>query len=150
MDKCTCYLTKWTSIGSTTNKRTLFACCVFHWHFIVNVCLNVCVAMKKLIIREYIYIYIIFHGKCWRTIFTHEFVFTKRTGAALLCFNNSFSSTVVRKVRVVSEVTLWFVRWVLSLLTSISFALDQLLPDFFCSIISIQSAFGLFMDSGLF
>lgn len=52
MDTCTCYPTKWTSLGnnvsvktanSTTNKRTSFSGCV---------------AMKKLIIREYIYIYI--------------------------------------------------------------------------------------------
>ena len=59
----TCYPTKWTSIrnnvlvktaNGTTNKRTSFAACVFHWHIIANVCLNVCVATKKLIIREYI------------------------------------------------------------------------------------------------
>ena len=37
-----------------------------------------------------------------------------------------------------------------TVLTSISLALDQLLSDFFCSIISTQSAFGLFMDFGLF
>ena len=93
MDTCTCYPTKWTSIGnnvsvktanSTTNKRTSFAGCV---------------AMKKLIIKEYIYI--ILHGRCRRTIFTHEFVFIKRTSAALLCLNNSCLSTVVRKVKVV-------------------------------------------------
>ena len=30
-----------------------------------------------------IYIYRFLQGKCWRTIFTHEFVFTKRTSEAL-------------------------------------------------------------------
>lgn len=83
--------------------------------------------------------------------FMHELVFTKRTSAALLCLNNLFLSTVVRKVRVVKTGLLSHCfLWRLSLLTSISLALDQLLSDFFCSMISTQSAFGFIMDFGLF
>lgn len=49
--------------------------------------------------------------------FMHELVFTKRTSAALLCLNNLFLNTVVRKVRVVktgllSHCFLWSIKFV--------------------------------------
>ena len=143
MDTCTCYPTKWTSLGnnvsvktanSTTNKRTSFSGCV---------------AMKKLIIREYIYIYI--YNSSWKvlTYYTIRTSLFSQNERARLCF-----------VWIIRVWALQFVRWKLSrpafsaivfirVLTSISLALDQLLSDFFCSIISTQSAFGLFMDFGL-
>ena len=61
-------------------------------YFLPSSIIRRCMTKEESGYQVLIYIYRFLHGKCWRTIFTHEFVFTKRTSEALRASDGSLKT----------------------------------------------------------